>query len=88
MELAGLPTVWVPNPVPPMPASSAAIVATATPIAAAMISTMKSAAATMETPSTMVTAAAMMTAAAMTFREGRRRGEQASGECRYEGKFT
>jgi len=24
----------------------------------------------------------------MTFREGRRRDEQASGDCRYEGEFT
>jgi hypothetical protein len=54
---------------------------------AAMISTMKCAS-TMMTPSTMMTAAAIMTAAAMTFREGRRRDEQASGECRDEGKFT
>jgi hypothetical protein len=86
IELARLPTVWVPNPVPPMPASSAAIVAATTPMAA-MISTMKCAS-TMMTPSTMMTAAAIMTAAAMTFREGRRRDEQASGECRDEGKFT
>jgi hypothetical protein len=70
-----LQTVWVPNPVPPMPASTAAPVATATPMAAAMISTM-------------ISAAMISAAATMTFREGRRRDEQASGDCCHEREFT
>jgi hypothetical protein len=63
--------------------STTMITASTMMAAAAMIT-----ASTMMTAAAMVTASTMVTAAAMTFREGRRRGEQASGECRYKGKFT
>jgi hypothetical protein len=45
-------------------------------------------ASTMVTAAAMVTASTMVTAAAMTFREGRRRDEQAGGDRRYEREFT
>ena len=62
------------------------MVSAATMMNTTMKSTVMTASTMMAASSTMTAAA--MTAAAMAFREGRRRDEQASGDCRYEGEFA
>jgi hypothetical protein len=63
---------------------STTMITASTMMAAAAMMT----ASTMMTASAMVTASTMVTAAAVTFREGRRRDEQAGGDRRYVREFT